>query len=56
MVKMMKRFLTPLGAAAAAFTPSLALAHHEGITGAEPVAGLAVALVIGVALVFYAKR
>ncbi len=50
------RYLIPLLAAAAAFQPGLAAAHHEGVVGTEAWAGLAAALVIGLTLVLRRRR
>ncbi len=53
---MTKRFPIPLIAAVATFAPGLAAAHHEGVTGTEAWAGLAVALAVGLAVVTCRRR
>ena len=55
-VRRIKRFLIPLIAATATMSPGLATAHHEGITGTEAWAGLAIAATIAIALVIFRKR
>ena len=55
-VRRMKRFLIPLIAATAIMSPGLAAAHHEGSTGTEAWAGLAVAATVAITLVIFRKR
>ena len=52
----MKRFLIPLIAATATLSPGLAAAHHEGSTGTEIWAGLAIAAAVAITLVTFRKR